>query len=120
MSKGSGRRPGEGYSEGFDRIFGKEEPAKQPEPPADYHTNPAYWQEYDCPVCGTDFDVSPIPKNGATIQCPGCVWAGVANDEDTNTYIVDMQGRLWCNELPPNLTDDKLSNSAANSNNQLE
>jgi len=33
MSKGSARRPGEGYDDGFDRIFGKKERKDPPEEP---------------------------------------------------------------------------------------
>lgn len=33
---------------------------------------PRYWQEYDCPVSGIDFDICPPIADGECFYCAGC------------------------------------------------
>mgnify|MGYP005990160671 CR=1 FL=1 len=63
--------------------------------PVDLHTNEAYWQEYDCPSCGQDFDVSPIPMRGTQVRC-GCGAEWPAWEQEPNTYIVDADCNMIC------------------------
>ncbi|MGT2429256.1 hypothetical protein ACU4HD_12010 [Cupriavidus basilensis] len=63
--------------------------------PADLHTNPAYWQEYDCPRCGQDFDVSPVPERGTSVRC-SCDTSWLAFEHEPNTYVVDADGNMIC------------------------
>lgn len=45
--KGSDRRPGEGYQDGWDRIFGN-----KPEPKRTHFFIHDGWGQYHCQVCG--------------------------------------------------------------------
>ncbi|CAG9177716.1 hypothetical protein LMG32289_03883 [Cupriavidus pampae] len=67
--------------------------------PADFHTNESYWQEYECPRCGQDLDIYPIPYRGDTIGC-GCGTEWPAWEHQPNTYIVDADGCMICVTLP--------------------
>lgn len=53
----------------------------------DYYSSAKHWQEYECPRCGLDNDVSPIPMPGTIIRC-GCGASWSAGDNGPNTYAV--------------------------------
>jgi hypothetical protein len=55
--------------------------------PPDYYTNEDYWQEYDCPTCLLDFDVSPIPLPDTTVRCSGCGTGWKAGEHRPITYL---------------------------------
>lgn len=46
------------------------------------------WQEYDCPVCGIDIDVRPIPRPGDVVACY-CGHKWQAGEHSPNTYAPD-------------------------------
>jgi len=64
----------------------------------DYYTNPDNWQEYDCPHCGQDFDVSPIPLPGTLIEHCGQTWP--AGEHCPNTYIRTDDPDESCRVVP--------------------
>ena len=40
--------------------------------PDDFYINDDYWQEYDCPRCGGDFDIDPPQRPGTEVHCCHC------------------------------------------------
>lgn len=67
--------------------------------PADLYTNHTYWQEYDCPKCGQDMDISPIPKPTATIVC-SCGESWKAGEHNPNTYASTVDNPTRTVEYP--------------------
>ena len=63
--------------------------------PVDLHTNEAYWQEYDCPSCGQDFDVSPTPMPGTPVRC-GCGAERPPRAHEPNTSTLDADCNMIC------------------------
>ena len=51
MSKGSKRRPGKGYDEGYDRIWGKEEPVHPSDLDICDEHESVFMKGDDCPEC---------------------------------------------------------------------
>ena len=61
--------------------------------PEDMHESTEYWQEYACPACQLDFDVSPIPRAGESVGC-GCGEQWAAPEHALNTYLKGELGDI--------------------------
>lgn len=64
------------------------------------------WQEYDCPVCGIDFDLdgSDMVVEDESFHCPGCGQMHVATPELITQYSLSSGGDLTTVPLRNRLT----------------
>lgn len=66
---------------------------------ADYYESEEHWQEYDCPECKGDFDVSPIPRPSAKLSCIHC-GTPLTVGESCNTYTSGADGFAMVIDYP--------------------
>lgn len=52
------------------------------------------WIEYECPVTGLDFDVSPIPAYGSKVWCSDCQRYHVMATDIAQAYRKDDGGLI--------------------------